>query len=134
MTIHFAMLGTFCLGAFIGTVVSVGLHLATNANNFGKVVTTILSSIFGAGVLQFLGKAPEFGTSLGLAGYCGGLLVAISWAYMGEAKKNIKENFGLKWLGILHIAGAVFVSLIGAFLFILPAILDWRLLLRVSSQ
>jgi hypothetical protein len=122
---HFAMLGTFCLGAFIGTVVSTGLHLASNANNFAKVVATIVSACFGAAVLQFLREAPEFGKESGLAGYCGGLLVAISWAYMASATANVSSrNLPLVIVGCLHFLGTVLVSALGIYVFVLPAIVD----------
>jgi hypothetical protein len=126
MDTHIAMLGTFCLGAFIGTVVSTGLHLASsNANNFAKVVATVISACFGAAVLQFLEKAPAFGKEWGLAGYCGGLLVAVSWAYMASATANVSSRkFPLVIVGCLHFIGTVAVSSLGLYVFVLPAILD----------
>ncbi len=76
-------------------------------------------------MLQFLGESPEFGKEPGLAGYCGGLLVAISWAYMASATANVSsDKRPLVIIGILHFLGTCLVTLVGIYLFVVPILVD----------
>lgn len=120
--IEYLYLGTFCLGGFVGAVVTYGLHLIENYSSFAKAITTILSAALGGVALPFL---QNFDVGGAISGYCAGLLIALMWAYAGTAINNIRDNtLRSQIIGWLHLLGTIAVTALGGFIFALPLIVD----------
>jgi hypothetical protein len=109
-----AWLGMFCLGAFIGFVITYGLTKTTNWENPGNVFTSAISAAVAGGIFTFI----EFlgGTSLGSALF----LYPVGLAY-GALCANIRWVTGNNvnwWIAGLHIGAFAAASVALSLLFV----------------
>jgi len=115
-------LGLFCLGAFIGALVTYGLQFVNGLKNWQQLLTTILAAVFTGAVIVFIDR---FQDSHALGAYPVGLLIALMWAYANIAVEHIKStDKHLKLLGWAHIGAATIVTIVAAALILPPAFHD----------
>jgi hypothetical protein len=112
-------LGLFCLGAFIGALVTYGLKFVSGLAAWQQMLATIIAAVFTGAVVTFVDR---FKNSPALGAYAVGLLIALMWAYANVAIDNIRSpTRGLQLLGWSHIAGAALASVVAAALVLPPA-------------
>jgi Kef-type K+ transport system membrane component KefB len=118
-------LGLFCLGSFIGALVTYGLQFVNGLENWQQLLATIIAAVFTGAVITFVDR---FKNSPALGAYAIGLLVALLWAYAKTGVDNIKSvEQALQWLGWLHIGGSTLISIAAAALFLPPAFREtWK--------
>jgi hypothetical protein len=112
-------LGLFCLGSFIGALVTYGLQFAQGLAAWQQMLATIIAAVFTGAVITFVDR---FKNSPALGAYAIGLLVALMWAYAKVGVENIRSPLqSVQLLGWGHIGSAVLVSAVAAALVIPPA-------------
>ena len=118
-------LGLFCLGAFIGALVTYGLQFVSGLQNWQQLLATIIAAVFTGAVIAFVDR---FRTSPALGAYPVGLLVALMWTYANVAVNHIKSpDKHLKMLGWGHIGAATLISVVAAALMLPPAFREaWK--------
>lgn len=113
-------LGLLCLGAFVGTIVTYGMHFITNWDSAAKAMTAILAAALSGASVAFLDHFSKHTEAVGA--YCVGLLIALTWLYASVALANIRSDLpSLRLLGWLHLAGVVVINLVAAALVLPPA-------------
>jgi hypothetical protein len=118
-------LGMLALGAFVGGVLSLGLPLTKtlSVDEFRKVAIFVLGSAFTGPVFVLIGYFG--GSKLGeaLFAYPIGLGLSLLWFYVRMSLENIRNaDRNLKILGWLHVGAITFVTLVAAYIFVLPVI------------
>ena len=118
-------LGLFCLGGFIGALVTYGLQFAQALATWQQMLATIIAAVFTGAVITFIER---FKNSPALGAYSVGLLVALMWAYAKTAVENVRSpDQAVQMLGWGHIIGAILVSVVAAALVLPPAFHDaWK--------
>jgi len=117
-----ANLCMFCLGIVVGGVAFLGLNLVQNFPAAVKAAAIILPAALGGVVLKFI---KEFQTKGAISGYCGGLCTALVWAFVKSAGDNISSPETIpRVLGCLTILGILLVSVVAAFLFVWPSVVQ----------
>ena len=118
-------LGLFCLGAFVGALVTYGLPFVQGLGDWRTLLATIIAAVFTGVVIAFVDR---FRTSKAIGTYAVGLLVALMWAYSRTAVALIKgSNDAVQILGWAQLAGTVVVTAIALALVLPPAFRDvWR--------
>jgi hypothetical protein len=112
-------LGLFCLGAFIGALVTYGLKFVEGLAGWQQLLATIITAVFTGAVVAFIDR---FKNSPALGAYGVGLLISLLWAYASLALTNVQSSLqSVRILGWAHISGAVLASIIAAALVLPPA-------------
>ena len=113
-------LGLFCLGAFVGAIVTYGLKFISGFGTFAQAVTLIMAAALSGTAILFVDKFA--GSIVALGAYTVGLLVAQVWAFAAVAMENIKsDNPSLRLLGWVHVVGVITITLIAVALVLPPA-------------
>ena len=125
-------LGLFCLGAFVGTIATLGLHRVNSIQDWQAVIAFTLPAVLSGAAMVLVDRfaySPAFGC------YPLGLVAALMWAYIRVAVDNWNSSSPrLKLLGGLHLSAAILVSSAGAVIAIIPAYLQLRAETSISPQ
>lgn len=132
-------LGLFCLGAFVGTIATLGLRHIRNLDEWQKVLAAVLPAVL-SGVAMV--TVDRFKNSAAFGAYPLGLVAALMWAYIDVAIANItgvpkaegsdsaddQQADAKSWarkcqviIGVGHLAAATLITLSAAVLCIVPA-------------
>lgn len=132
-------LGLFCLGAFVGTIATLGLRFIRDLDQWQKVLAAVLPAVL-SGVAMV--TVDRFKDSPAFGAYPLGLVAALMWAYIDEAIANItgvhqaaaptgtdisvpKPGSSAQWwrraIGIGHLGAATIVTGAAAAICIYPA-------------
>lgn len=114
-------LGLFCLGAFVGTIATLGVRFINNVTEWQKVLAAVLPAVLSGVAISFVDR---FKYSPSLGAYPLGLVAALMWAYADVGVKNLtsKQNNGIKVIGFLHLFAAGLVTIFSAVLTLVPAV------------
>lgn len=112
-------LGLFCLGGFIGALVTYGLRFVEGLKGWQQLLATIIAAVFTGAVIAFVDR---FKASPALGAYAVGLLIALMWAYAQIAVTHIaSDRRSTRLLGWAHIVGTTLVTIAAAALVLPPA-------------
>jgi hypothetical protein len=124
-----ANLGMILLGVFVGGVLSLGFPTTTNLSvaDFTKVVGVVLVSAFTGPVFTYIGYLGG-STTLGdaLLVYPVGLTLAGLWFFVRLSILNLAPETpkSVKLLAWLHISAITVITLVVAFIFGLPVVIQ----------
>lgn len=82
-------LGLFCLGAFVGTIATLGLRHVKSLDEWQKVLAAVLPAVL-SGVAMV--TVDRFKNSAAFGAYPLGLVAALMWAYIDVAIANITDS------------------------------------------
>lgn len=132
-------LGLFCLGAFVGTIATLGLRHIKNIDEWQKALAAVLPAVL-SGVAMV--TVDRFKNSAAFGAYPLGLVAALMWAYIDVAitnitglpkagitdSGNIQSTEASPWvrrwqiiIGLGHLGSAASITLAAAVLCIIPA-------------
>ena len=135
-------LGLFCLGAFVGSIATLGLRFIKEVDQWQKAMAAVLPAVL-SGVAMVAVDRFKYSPALGC--YPLGLVAALMWAYVDTAVDNVTalrgiakpdqaaqpdtrvEYDALAWkrrIGIAHLAAATVVTAFAAVLAAIPACLQ----------
>lgn len=128
--------GLFCLGAFVGTIASLGIKHVESLENGLTLLAAVLPAVLSGGVILIVER---FRTSEAFGCYPMGLAVAALWAYSNVALNNIRsldedKNTlrATRFLGWAHLGAAALATFIAAAIVLVPAYLQIRTELELS--
>jgi hypothetical protein len=112
-------LGLFCLGVFVGTIATFGMHKVESLKDWQTVLSLTLPAVLSGAAVMLVDKfkySPAFGA------YPLGLAVALSWAYVPRAVENLRSSSKcMKTVGVLHICASTVLTAAGIYLAAWPA-------------
>jgi len=110
--------GMFCLGAFVGVFLNLGLGFVETLGDLATVITTIISAAFGGVLFTFI-QWMNPNTRRVVYSYPVGLLVSLLWYYSRIALENISsEQTSLQVLGWGHMGALIVVTLLAMAMFV----------------
>ncbi|MBC7783604.1 MAG: hypothetical protein H7144_07170 [Burkholderiales bacterium] len=118
-----AYLGFYCLGAFIGILLTQAVNFINSQKSWASILGITLAAAFGGAVMLFIqilmGKS-----SVEVFAYPVGLLVAYMWKYSGVAMTHIRapNDLSANALGWGQMGGYILVSLLATAMFVTPAV------------
>ena len=125
-------LGLFCLGAFVGTIATFGMHRAASIRDWQTVLAYALPAVLSGAAMILVDRfkySPAFGC------YPLGLVAALMWAYASVAFNNLKADaWHLRVLGVLHLTLALLVSIGGGVIATFPAYLQLQAEREIPMQ
>ena len=126
-------LGLFCLGAFVGTIASLGVRYIKDIDQWQKVLAAVLPAVLSGVALAFVDR---FKYSPAIGCYPLGLVVALMWTYADVGVENFVkgESKSKKTIGLLHLAASTVVSAAGGILVVIPAVIQVNAEYQVSAS
>lgn len=118
-------LGLFSLGAFVGTIASLGVRYINSVDQWQKVLAAVLPAVLSGVALGFVDR---FRYSPALGCYPLGLVAALLWTYADVGAENFAKgaNRSTRVVGGLHLAASSLITAVSVTLVLVPAVLHLK--------